>query len=146
MDSYFVQKQQFEVKTTSMMNLFLTNMQIFTSQDINLWTGLLSFWRHPFTAEHPLVNKWCNAPNLFWWKNKLIYILNGLRLRTFPANVHSFRHCIKPDLWPIFGQQCTRLETLSLGICINFHNLKTHAEISYVQSQITGHTVTSAAE
>ncbi len=21
----------------------------------------LSFWWHPFTAEHPLVNKWCNA-------------------------------------------------------------------------------------
>ncbi len=21
----------------------------------------LSFWRHPFTAEHPLVSKWCNA-------------------------------------------------------------------------------------
>ncbi len=21
----------------------------------------LSFWRHPFTAEHPLLSKWCNA-------------------------------------------------------------------------------------
>ncbi len=21
----------------------------------------LSFWRHPFTAEDPLVSKWCNA-------------------------------------------------------------------------------------
>ncbi len=47
----------------------------FTSQDINWWTGLiwitcgllwcfyqlfgLSFWRHPFTAEDPLVSKWC---------------------------------------------------------------------------------------
>ncbi len=32
-----------------------------------LW---LSFWRHPFTAEDPLVNKWCNdtfcAKKLFW--------------------------------------------------------------------------------
>ncbi len=35
------------------------------------WSGLLwcfyyqlfglSFWRHPFTAEHPLLSKWCNA-------------------------------------------------------------------------------------
>ncbi len=33
------------------------------------WCGLLwcnelfglSFWRHPFTAEHPLLSKWCNA-------------------------------------------------------------------------------------
>ncbi len=48
--------------------------QLFTSQDINCWTGVvwiicgllwcfyqlfgLSFWRHPFTAEHPLVSKW----------------------------------------------------------------------------------------
>ncbi len=50
--------------------------------DINWWTGVvwitygllwcfyqlfgLSFWRHPFTAEHPLVSKWWNAesPNL----------------------------------------------------------------------------------
>ncbi len=60
-----------------MVDLFLTNMQLFTSQDINWWTGVvwitcgllwcfyqlfgLSFWRHPFTAEDPLVSKWCHA-------------------------------------------------------------------------------------
>ncbi len=54
-----------------MVYLFLTNMQLLSSQDVNLWTGVvwitcgllwcfyqmfgLSFWRHPFTAEHPLV-------------------------------------------------------------------------------------------
>ncbi len=59
------------------MDLFLTNMQLFASQDVNWWTGVvwitcgllwcfyqlfgLSFWRHPFTAEDPLVSKWCNA-------------------------------------------------------------------------------------
>ncbi len=45
------------------------------------WCGLLwcfyqlfglSFWRHPFTAKHPLVSKWCNATFLqIWWRNKL---------------------------------------------------------------------------
>ncbi len=56
---------------------FLKNMQLFTSQDVNWWTGVmwttcgllwcfyqlfgLSFWRHPFTAEDQLVSKWCNA-------------------------------------------------------------------------------------
>ncbi len=51
--------------------------QFFMSQGINWWTGVvwitcgllwffnqmfgLSFWRHPFTAEDPLVSKWCNA-------------------------------------------------------------------------------------
>ncbi len=45
------------------------------------WCGLLwcfhqlfglSFWRHPFTAEDPLVSN--ISPNLFLWRNKLIYI------------------------------------------------------------------------
>ncbi len=29
-----------------------------------------------------------NSPNLFWWRNKLIYIMGGLRVSTFSANVH----------------------------------------------------------
>ncbi len=61
-----------------LMDLFLTyKHKLLASQDINWWTGLvwiicgllwcfyqlfgLSFWRHPFTAEDPLVNKRCNA-------------------------------------------------------------------------------------
>ncbi len=54
------------------------------------WCGLLwcfyqlfglSFWRHPFTAEDPLVSSWWNATNLqIWWRNKLIYILNSQRV------------------------------------------------------------------
>ncbi len=75
-------------------------MQLLTSQDINWWTGVvwitcgllwcvyqlfgLSFWRHPFTAEHPLLSKWCTATFLqIWWRNKLIDILDGLRVSTF---------------------------------------------------------------
>ncbi len=34
----------------------------------------LSFWRHPFTAEDPLVSN--ISLNLFWWRNKLIYIVD----------------------------------------------------------------------
>ncbi len=74
MDSYFGQKQRFKVLIT---DLFLTNMKPLASQDVNWWTervwitcGLLwcfyqlfglSFWWHPFTAEDPLVSKWCDA-------------------------------------------------------------------------------------
>ncbi len=39
-----------------MMDLFITNMQLFTST--MLTDG---FWRHPFTAEDPLVSKYSNA-------------------------------------------------------------------------------------
>ncbi len=47
----------------------------------------LSFWRHPFTTEDPLVSKWCNATFLqIWWRNKLIYILDDLRVKTFSAH------------------------------------------------------------
>ncbi len=61
------------------------------------WCGLLwcfyqlfglSFWRHPFTAEDPLVSNWCNATFLqIWWRNKLIYIFDGLRTSKFSAYV-----------------------------------------------------------
>ncbi len=44
----------------------------------------LSFWRHPFTAEHPLLRHWCRHTFLqIWWRNKLIYILDGLRMSIF---------------------------------------------------------------
>ncbi len=59
------------------------------------WCGLLWcfyqlfglwFWRHPFTAEHPLVSKWCNVTFLqIWCRNKLIYILGGPRVRKYSA-------------------------------------------------------------
>ncbi len=51
-----------------MMDLFLTNMQLFISQDVNWFTGLLYFyqlfellfWWHPFTAGDPFVSKQCS--------------------------------------------------------------------------------------
>ncbi len=88
-----------------MMDLFLINTQLLSSQDVNWWTGVvwitcgllwcfyqlfgLSFWRHPFTAEDPLVSRWCNATFYqIWWRNKFIYILDGLRVITFSANLN----------------------------------------------------------
>ncbi len=60
MDSW-PEATQFKVKNVLMLDLFLTNLQLLTSQDINWWTGLLvfnqlfglSFWRHPFTTKDP---------------------------------------------------------------------------------------------
>ncbi len=43
----------------------------------------LSFWRHPLTAEDALLSKLCNATFHqvgFWWRNKLIYILDSMRV------------------------------------------------------------------
>ncbi len=64
------------IKNILMMDLF----HLLSSQDINWWTGVewitcgllwcfyqlfgLSFWRHPFTAEHPLLRQWYISPNL----------------------------------------------------------------------------------
>ncbi len=45
-----------------------------------------SFWWHPFTAEHPLVCKWCNATFFqIWRRNKLI--LDGLGVSAFSAHL-----------------------------------------------------------
>ncbi len=75
------------------MDLFLTNTQLFSSRYLNWWTLdycdvfiRLSFWRHPFTAEHPLLRHWCNAFLPIWWRNKLLYILDGMRVITFNEN------------------------------------------------------------
>ncbi len=67
-----------------------------------------SFWRHPFTAEDPLVSKWCNDTFLqIWWRNKLNYIfLDGLRRITSSANVFFWvtytpfcKLCLKKYVW-----------------------------------------------
>ncbi len=87
----------FNKKKNILMVYFVTNMKFVASQDINWWTGVvwiivmfgLSFWRHPFTAEDPLVDKWCNATFLqMRWRNKLIYILDGLRGSKCSENFH----------------------------------------------------------
>ncbi len=101
MDSYLSRMQWFKVKNILMLDLF----QLLSSPDVNWWSGVvwitcglmwcfyqlfgLSFWWHPFTAEHPLMRHWCRDTFLqTWWRNKLIYIFDGLRVSTFSANIH----------------------------------------------------------
>ncbi len=85
------------------MILFLTNIQLLTSQDITdgldwcelLWCFYqlfgLSFWRHPFTAEDPLVSKWSNATfSKSDEETNSFSILDILRASTFLENYHFY--------------------------------------------------------
>ncbi len=85
-----------------MMDLFLTNKQLLTSQYVKWWTGvvwitcdvLISCFDSHSDGTHSLqrIHWWASnvhecyiSPNLFWWRNKLIYILDGLRLSKLSA-------------------------------------------------------------
>ncbi len=85
--------------------LMLDLFHLLSSPDVNWWTGVvwitcgllwcfyqlfgLSFWRHPFTAEHPLLRHWCRDTFLqTWWRNKLILILDGLSVSQYSANAY----------------------------------------------------------
>ncbi len=84
------------VKNILVMDLF----QLLASQGINWWTGVewttcgllwcfyqlfgLSFWRHPFTAEDPLLSKWWNASVpmkilIFGWTIPLTKLTSNLQ-------------------------------------------------------------------
>ncbi len=93
-DSYFSRKQLFKVKNTLMKDLFFTNTHLFISQTINWWTGVVWFFINCLDSHvdgtHSLqrIHCWAKSPNLFWWRNKLIYILNGLIVSKYSANFH----------------------------------------------------------
>ncbi len=110
MDSQFSQKWWFKVK--------MAYMQIVTSEDVNWCTGVvwitcgllwcfyqlfgLSFWWHPFTTEDSLVSEWCNAKLIrFWRRNKVIYILYGLRVTTYDINFTLTLNYIFESLWTV---------------------------------------------
>ncbi len=55
--------------------------------DLLQWMGAV---RMRVQTEDPLVSKWCNATFLqIWWRNKLIFVLDGLRASTFSVNYSS---------------------------------------------------------
>ncbi len=93
------EKQPFKAKTV------LNWISFLHAHSFSLWTlfdGLiicviffyqlfqLSFWRHPFTAMYPLESKCWNVKFLQIYSNKekLIYILDSLRVSAFSANFH----------------------------------------------------------
>ncbi len=77
--SYFSRKQWFKVKNILIVDLFLTNMQLFFNKmlidgldscellvdycDVFISCLNSNFWRHPFTAEYPMVSKWFEEVN-----------------------------------------------------------------------------------
>ncbi len=91
----------------------------------------LSFWRHPFTAEHPLVSKWWNDTFLqIWWRNKLICILDRLRLSTFSANFNFWGTIPLIRIRMSFiGQVCLHIR----GICYSDRD-----HINIFKCQMTG--------
>ncbi len=108
-----------------MMNLFLTKRQLSTSQNVNCWTGVvwiivcfyqlfgLSFWRHPFTAEDPLVNKWSNV----------IQICSDEETKSFSANLSFFRmnHSLNERLPLCIGADSPFISLLT-GAFLNVYN------------------------
>ncbi len=83
---------QLKVKT-----YYLQTLSFSRSRLNYLWCfyQLLSFWRHPFTSEDPLVSKWCDAKCLQFCSNEETNsILNGrrtipLRSRLLVSNTES---------------------------------------------------------
>ncbi len=89
MDSYFGQKSHFEVKNVLMMDLFLTNMQLDRS-GVDYCDVFISCLDSHSDGTHSLqrIHCWANDATFLqiWWRNKLIYILDGLRVSTFLAS------------------------------------------------------------
>ncbi len=120
----------------------LTNAYLFSSHDINWWTGVvwitcrllwcfyqvfvILFWRHPFTAEDPLVSKWCNTTFL----QSLINISDGHRVSTFSyifiygwsiplrlCNIHSSNSWIGINFYNNNLLKCTRTNIFQKNQC-----------------------------
>ncbi len=72
MDYGLSQKQWFEVKNCAG---FVFVFKMLTTGVVWIIVMFLSavwhsFWRHPFTAEHPLLRHWCSDTLLqTWWRN-----------------------------------------------------------------------------
>ncbi len=73
----------------------------------------LSFWRHPFTSVDQFVS---NATFLqIWWRNKLLYILDDLKMSKLSANCHfCVIYSFKVDLNSVFYFRKTSVFSLEV--------------------------------
>ncbi len=53
-----------------------------------VWTLILTAPIHCRGSIGEQVMQWYISPNLFWWRYKIIYILDGLKVSRFSANDH----------------------------------------------------------
>ncbi len=105
MDWCFGQKWWFKVKMLWWWICFLQTCSFSLHNiliDVLEWCGLLwcfyqlfglSFWRHPFTAEDPLVSKWSNATFLQICSDEetnSMLILDGLRVKVHFQQFFNF--------------------------------------------------------
>ncbi len=89
-DSYFSRKQKFEVTNVLIIDLFISLVDKLHYLGIIVmflsvfWTLILTKPIHS-KLEDPLASKLCNVTflQMFKWRNKLISILDGMRLNTF---------------------------------------------------------------
>ncbi len=124
MDSYFGQMQRFKVKNFLMMDLFLTNTQLFASQDINRWTGVVwiivmflsAVWTLILTA--PIhcrgsigeeVTECYISPKSVLMKKQTLYIFYDLRVSKLSGNCHFWVNYSFKDL-EHFKWQTTKLQ------------------------------------
>ncbi len=90
MDLYFVQKCQFDVKNFLMMDLF----QLLSSQDVNgwlEWCGLLVDYCDVFISCLDSHSDGTHSLQSIHW-NKLICILDGMKVSTFSAIFHFWMY------------------------------------------------------
>ncbi len=72
---------------THLYDLFITNTQLLKSCGL-LWCFYQCLDSHS-DGTHSLLSKWCKATFLqIWWRNKLIHILDGLRVSKYLANFY----------------------------------------------------------
>ncbi len=126
-----------------MMDFFLITTQLSLHKMLTdglEWCGLLwcfyqlfglSFWRHPFTAEHPLVSKWRNATFLqIWWRKQTHLHLGWPEGEFISANLHFWVNYSFKWVYDFISYYYSLYETVdgskSLPVCVHHSTAHIH--------------------